>query len=266
MKTMPRPQQYPRVNTTLSGPGRTGTTAVQAQAQVQDPITTPELRDHLERLRGVSTVASKILSLLGEQISSASAIIPVQRGHDSVNDFKAQAKVHRDGLKTAFDPLRDQLNELKAGFWPKNRERLEAVIRGYVQKKVKDRVKVEVEKQLERYVAYVKNQETDNKALKEASKVSQARLDNSLLTIGYPQEEITWVGDLPNGIGPTITFEALIDAEEAFIVALARSLGLSPARDGKINTLNTVMRHLGIMYKGLPSRTGILLMPTATIL
>jgi hypothetical protein len=55
-----------------------------------------------------------------------------------------RANAHREGLKTALDPLREHLDQMKAGFWVKNREILEARVRKYVKEKIKDRVLVEV--------------------------------------------------------------------------------------------------------------------------
>ena len=55
-----------------------------------------------------------------------------------------RANAHREGLKTALDPLREQLDQMKAGFWDKNREILEASVRKYVKEKIKDRILAEV--------------------------------------------------------------------------------------------------------------------------
>jgi len=228
-------------------------------------ITTPDIREHLERLQGVSSVASKILSLLGEQIASVSATIPIQRGNETLDDLKSRARTHRDGLKTAFDPLRDQIETLKAGFWAKNRERLKAITTNYIQQKIKDRVIVEVSKQIKRYTAYLENNETDSVELEEASEACHARVQNSLLRVKYPEEPVAWIGDLPNGSGPTVTFGKLIGAEGEVMIQFAKSLGLSPAQqDDRIDVLNKIMHRLGIMYKGLQSRAGMLLMPTTT--
>lgn len=48
------------------------------------PMTASDFRNHLEGLRGISAVASKLFVLLGEQITSASHTIPVERGHEMV--------------------------------------------------------------------------------------------------------------------------------------------------------------------------------------
>jgi hypothetical protein len=57
-----------------------------------------------------------------------------------------RANAQREGLKTALDPLREQLDQMKAGFWVKNREILEASVRKYVKEKIKGRVLAEVTK------------------------------------------------------------------------------------------------------------------------
>jgi len=98
--------------------------------------------------------------------------------------------VHRDGLKTAFDPLREQLEQVKATFWEKHGEKLEAGARTYIQQKIKDRVQVEasrsstatprhsdnmcaqVKKQLRRYAAYLENNKANNRELKEVAETS----------------------------------------------------------------------------------------------
>ena len=50
-------------------------------------MTTIQLKEHLMGLRGISTVASKLFNLLGEQITSASHTIPIQRGIEIVHHF-----------------------------------------------------------------------------------------------------------------------------------------------------------------------------------
>lgn len=61
-------------NTTLDKNGETA----------QGPLSTPELREHLEGLLAISTIASKLFNLLGDQLTSASHTIPIQRGCDIV--------------------------------------------------------------------------------------------------------------------------------------------------------------------------------------
>jgi len=247
-----------KVNTNVASGNNGGTTQ-----RRRGSVTTPDLQAHLQKLQTVSVVTSKIFALLGEQLTSVSATIPISRGHESLNDLRARTKAHRDGLKTAFDPLREQIEQAKANFWAKNGGRLEDIIREYVQQKIKDRVRVEVNKQLRHYVAYVKDRETNNMGLKQASDISHARLQNSLLRINYPEEPVTWIGNLPSEAGQEITLKGLVDAQGDFMKKLARSLGISPAEeDDPIDTLNKMMRYLGIAYKGLPSRGSILLMPT----
>lgn len=66
-------RQTPNVNTDVK------------KSRVQGNLmTTEELRDHLESLRGISAVASKLFTLLGEQITSVSYTIPIQRGNETV--------------------------------------------------------------------------------------------------------------------------------------------------------------------------------------
>ena len=67
------PRQTPNVNTDVK------------KSRVQGNLmTTEELRDHLESLRGISAVAAKLFALLGEQITSVSYTIPIQRGNETV--------------------------------------------------------------------------------------------------------------------------------------------------------------------------------------
>ena len=66
-------RQTPNVNTDVK------------KSRVQGNLmTTEELRDHLESLRGISAVAAKLFALLGEQITSVSYTIPIQRGNETV--------------------------------------------------------------------------------------------------------------------------------------------------------------------------------------
>ena len=78
MTPSPNPRRLPatKINTDVSRKN--------GEIAQQGPITTPDIRAHLERLQGVSIVASKIFTLLGEQITSVSSTIPVQRGHETV--------------------------------------------------------------------------------------------------------------------------------------------------------------------------------------
>ncbi|KAF9783715.1 hypothetical protein BJ322DRAFT_1109564 [Thelephora terrestris] len=255
------PRQPPNANADAKNSSNKNGKAVQGKV---NPMTTLELRDHLEGLRDMSAVASRLFALIGEQITSVSYTIPLQRGSEAVKELGARAKVHKEGLKTAFDPLREQIAELKAGFWTKNRDALEGVVRKYVEQKLQDRVRAEVKKQLERYIKYLKDNEVNTGKLEEASKVSHARLQNSLLRIQYPNEPVAWIGSLPEGV-ELITFGQLINADENSVSILAKSLGLSPAPDDDhLGTLNVLMHHLGIGYKGIPSHTGLLMMPTKT--
>ena len=54
-----------------------------------------------------------------------------------------QAKTHRDALATAFDPLREQIEKLKNGFWENHGDTIRANIKNYVERKVKEKVAVE---------------------------------------------------------------------------------------------------------------------------
>lgn len=61
-----------------------------------------------------------------------------------MNELSNKAKAHRDGLATAFDPLREQIESLKNHFWEKNREVIETSAQKHLVQKVKERVAVEV--------------------------------------------------------------------------------------------------------------------------
>ena len=74
------PRQTPNVNTDAKNSNKNAKIS-----QVQGNLmTTDELRDHLESLRGISAVAAKLFALLGEQITSVSYTIPIQRGNETV--------------------------------------------------------------------------------------------------------------------------------------------------------------------------------------
>ena len=53
-------------------------------AQVSDPITLEETKQHLKQLQCVSAVAAKLFTLLGEQITAVSCMAPIQRGFITV--------------------------------------------------------------------------------------------------------------------------------------------------------------------------------------
>jgi len=95
------------------------------------------------------------------------------------------ARAHRDGLATAFDPLWEQIELLKKNFCEKNRGVVETIIKEYVERRVKERVTVEVnntprpltphrlnrsylqvENAIERYHDQVANNKRDNEKLK----------------------------------------------------------------------------------------------------
>lgn len=76
---------------------------------------------------------------------------------------------------------------------------------------------------------------------------SDVRLKNSLLRTKYPEEPVAWIGDLPEGIGPVITFDELIHADTPSASDLARSLGFSPAQDeDHLSIINNMMKYLGV--------------------
>lgn len=82
MKPPPNPQRSSGVNANANASAKKN--GATTQVQWEGLITTPDLQAHLERLQGVSVVASRIFALLGEQITSVSSTIPVQRGHETV--------------------------------------------------------------------------------------------------------------------------------------------------------------------------------------
>lgn len=61
-----------------------------------------------------------------------------------LKELKDQTKAHRDGLAAAFDPLREEIESLKNSFWEKNREVIETTARRYVERRLEERVTVEV--------------------------------------------------------------------------------------------------------------------------
>lgn len=107
-----------------------------------------------------------------------------------LEDLKKRASAHKDGLETAFDPLRADLDELKTGFWAKNREKVEARARDYIAKVTKEKViaeasgpsttiarrandtSVQINKQLKYYMDYALNEGTENRKLEEITEIS----------------------------------------------------------------------------------------------
>ena len=93
--TNPRAQLNIKINTKVSHKNNGGTT------QTAGSITTPDLRVHLGRLKEVSTVASKIYALLGEQIALVSSTIPIKRGHETVQ-YRASLLIARVADRVFF--------------------------------------------------------------------------------------------------------------------------------------------------------------------
>ena len=109
-----------------------------------------------------------------------------------MEELKGRIKAHRDGLATAFDPLKEQVERLKSGFWEKNGDSVEAAAKRYIERKIKERVPVEasrnssrhlvpchfntkylqVEKAIESYRHHVANNEQNNQRLKVTLEVS----------------------------------------------------------------------------------------------
>jgi hypothetical protein len=109
-----------------------------------------------------------------------------------MEELKGRARAHQDGLATAFDPLREDIERLKSSFWENNRKLVKAAAEKYVELKVKERVAVEVsytssrpltpcrfnrnrlqvEKALKRYRASLAENEQNNQKLKAIMDVS----------------------------------------------------------------------------------------------
>ena len=70
-----------------------------------------------------------------------------------MDELKGQVRAHRDGLATAFDPLREQVERLKNGFWEKNGDVIEAAAKTYIERKIKERVAVEASRISSRHLA-----------------------------------------------------------------------------------------------------------------
>jgi len=107
-------------------------------------------------------------------------------------ELTTRANAHRDGLATAFDPLREQIESLKANFWEKNQKSIEDAMERYIVQKVKERVAIEVshapsvpfaphgfnrsclqvERAIKRYRDYAENNEQNNEDLKVVMNVS----------------------------------------------------------------------------------------------
>ena len=101
-------------------------------------------------------------------------------------------RAHRDGLATAFEPLREQIKLLKRTFWEKNHEAIEVFVRESVQRKLEERVATEasdatstppalyrfdrphlqIEKVIKRYRDYENMNEQNNAGLKATIELS----------------------------------------------------------------------------------------------
>lgn len=79
MKCSKIPQEPSHANGTNDEAKKNGDSA-----QDQKSMTISDFMEHLERLQGVSNVASRLSELLREQINSLSHTIPIQRGHEMV--------------------------------------------------------------------------------------------------------------------------------------------------------------------------------------
>ena len=53
-------------------------------ATTQEPTDPDEVQQHMEKLRSISTVAVKLIALLGDHIDAVSSIAPIQRGRKTV--------------------------------------------------------------------------------------------------------------------------------------------------------------------------------------
>lgn len=63
---------------------------------------------------------------------------------------------------------------------------------------------------------------------------------------------MAWIGNLPDGVGPVISFTDLICAERHLAIGLAESLGLSTTEeDDQVDTLNKIMKFLGVSCRRL---------------
>lgn len=91
MKTMPSKKReglkVDTENLTAAVPGN-------GVAIANEPINLDDVQDHIERLREVSTVASKLFALLGEQITVVSSTAPVQRGRKTVRPDPTPVSLH----------------------------------------------------------------------------------------------------------------------------------------------------------------------------
>ena len=82
----PNPRQPPGA----SVPSHTGTPSSVSPkkdggtSQPKDGITASDIRSHIEGLQTISTTASRLFTLLGQQITTISYAVPIQRGHEMV--------------------------------------------------------------------------------------------------------------------------------------------------------------------------------------
>ena len=82
MKCPPKTQRPPNMD--ADGTSSSRSNGLGGTAQEKARLTTTDLREHLETLQVVSSIASKVFSLLGEQMESISSTIPLQRGQETV--------------------------------------------------------------------------------------------------------------------------------------------------------------------------------------
>lgn len=234
----------------------------EAVAAQEPQITLEQVPQHIEQLRAISTVAARLFTLLGGQLTGVSSAIPIEKGRDAVSKLKVQVKEHRDGMASAFNPLRDQIKHYQETFWEKNGEVIEAAARGYIERRVNERVRIEVDKALEVYRDYVANHEKNNEGLMNIMAVSDARAKNSLLHSKYANEQVTWFG----GADPAISLGELVRADESHLAPLVETLGLSSDGEDTQATLNRTFHHLGIRYRAVPVRGSFFLMPSVATL
>ena len=82
MKIMPNRRQGDLRASTVVASGN-----IASGATAQEPLTLDEVQLHLERLQGVSTVATKLFTLLREQIAAVASTAPVQKGRKTVRPY-----------------------------------------------------------------------------------------------------------------------------------------------------------------------------------
>ena len=109
-----------------------------------------------------------------------------------MEELRGETKAHRDGLAATLGPLQEQIKLLKSGFWERNHEAIEAIVKECVEHKIQARVVAEasnrpsiplaprrynrphlqIEKAIQPYRDYLEMNEQNNQKLRTTMEMS----------------------------------------------------------------------------------------------